>query len=132
MDEKKILIVDDEVTILTMLSDILSTEGYTVRTAGNAKEALNVVRQEGIMVMFIDLNLPGKNGLELGDEIHKQRVAIMYALTGDPHFFGLMNCRVAGFDDLFLKPIPIDTILKAAAHAFEKIERWEAFEFDLP
>ena len=132
MEERKVLVVDDEPPLRSMLSDVFGSEGYTVRTAENAEEAWNILRQESIMVMFIDIGLPGKSGLELGEEIRKQnQVAIMYAFTGNPTFFGLMDCRVAGFDDFFVKPVPIETLLKAAGDAFEKIERWKVSEFDL-
>jgi DNA-binding NtrC family response regulator len=132
VEEKKVLIVDDEKVILNMLRDTLTLEGYTVRTAENADEAWNILRQESIMCMFIDLNLPGTSGLQLGEDIRKQnQVAIIYAFTGNANFFGLMDCRVAGFDDFFLKPVPIEIFLKAVADAFEKIERWKVAEFDL-
>ena len=115
-----------------MLQDVLSAEGYTVRTAENAEAAWNILRQESIMCMFIDLGLPGTSGLTLGEDIRKQnQLAIMYAFTGNASFFGLMDCRVAGFDDVFLKPVPIETLVKAASDAFEKIERWKVFEYDL-
>lgn len=132
MEEKKILVVDDEEPIRNLMTDLLTAEGYTVLTAANGKEALDWLRKEGVMCMFVDLGLPGKNGIKLGDEIRKQnQVAIMYAFTGDASFFNLTDCRVAGYDDFFMKPVKVEALLKAAADAFEKIERWKAFEFDL-
>jgi DNA-binding response OmpR family regulator len=41
--ENKILIVDDKVSILTMLKEFFYYEGFTVRTAGSAEEALKIV-----------------------------------------------------------------------------------------
>jgi hypothetical protein len=42
-----------------------------------------------------------------------------------------MDCRSAGFDDFFVKPVEMEVLLKAAEDAFEKIERWKVDEFDL-
>ncbi|MGZ3579112.1 MAG: response regulator, partial [Syntrophales bacterium] len=63
--DKKILVVDDEVPVLDVLKEILSPVGYKVLTAKNAEEAFKILKTEGIMVMFLDLRLPGMNGIDL-------------------------------------------------------------------
>jgi CheY-like chemotaxis protein len=132
MNEKKILVVDDEVSILDMLKDAFSSAGYTVLTAESAENAINIFRQESIMVMFLDLNLPGMSGLELCKLIRKQnQIGIIYAFTGYSNFYGLLDCRAAGFDDFFVKPVKLDVLLKAAQEAFEKLERWEIDNYGL-
>lgn len=130
MDEKKILVVDDEVFILDMLKEVFTHEGYVVRTAENAQDALQILNRENIMVMFLDLKLPGMNGVELCQTIRKDnQVGIIHAFTGFTNFYGLLECRNAGFDDFFIKPVSIETLLKAACEAFEKLERWKAAGF---
>jgi CheY-like chemotaxis protein len=132
MNEKKILVVDDEVSILDMLKDAFSSAGYTVLTAESAENAIKIFRQESIMVMFLDLNLPGMSGLELCKLIRKQnQIGILYAFTGYSNFYGLLDCRAAGFDDFFVKPVKLDVLLKAAQEAFEKLERWEIDNYGL-
>ena len=39
--------------------------------------------------------------------------------------FELVDCREAGFEDYFMKPISLEDLLGAAQHAFDKIERWQ-------
>ncbi|MCX5847758.1 MAG: response regulator [Deltaproteobacteria bacterium] len=132
MNEKKILVVDDEVSILDMLKDAFSSAGYTVLTAESAENAIKIFRQESIMVMFLDLNLPGMSGMELCKLIRKQnQIGIIYAFTGYSNFYGLLDCRAAGFDDFFVKPVKLDVLLKAAQEAFEKLERWEIDNYGL-
>ncbi len=132
MGEKKILLVDDEVGILQMLQEALSLRDYTVRTAENAEKALEILKTESIMVMFLDLNLPGMNGIDLCRKIRRDnQVAVIHALTGYSNIYGLLECRSAGFDDFFIKPATLKTLFKAAEDAFEKIERWQVFEYDL-
>ncbi len=132
MMEKKILFVDDEEGILDMLEKLFSRANYTVRCAESAEKALDILRQESIMVMVLDLKLPGMNGVELCKHIRKQNpVCIIYALTGYANLFNLLECRGAGFDDFFVKPVNPEVLLKAFQEAFEKIERWEVPSYDL-
>ncbi|MGZ3593143.1 MAG: response regulator, partial [Syntrophales bacterium] len=63
--DKKILVVDDEASVLAMLKETLSTAGYKVLGAKNAEEALKILKAESVMVMFLDLRLPGMNGIDL-------------------------------------------------------------------
>ena len=129
---KKILVVDDEASVLAMLKETLSTAGYQVRTAKNAEEALKILKTETIMVMFLDLRLPGMNGIDLCWKIReKDKISIVYAFTGYSTFYGLLECRAAGFDDFFVKPVPSKLLLKAAKDAFEKLGRWKARDYNL-
>jgi len=129
---KTVLIVDDEINILNILKELFSGAGYKVLAAGSAEEALDVLRQERVMVMFLDLKLPGMSGIDLCKRIRKEnQIAVIHALTGYSNLFGLLECRTAGFDDFFTKPVGLPVLLKAAEHAFEKIERWKVVEYDL-
>jgi len=131
-EKKKILIVDDEAMIRDMLNAVFTEGGYKVFTAENAETAMMILGAENIMVMFLDLSLPGVNGIELCKKIRKEnQIGILYAFTGYSNIFGLLECRAAGFDDFFEKPTDIKILLKAAQDAFEKLERWKASELDL-
>ena len=132
MEKKKILIVDDEAMIRDMLNAVFTEGGYKVFTAENAETAMMILGAENIMVMFLDLSLPGVNGIELCKKIRKEnQIGILYAFTGYSNIFGLLECRAAGFDDFFEKPTDVKILLKAAQDAFEKLERWKASELDL-
>ena len=121
-----ILLVDDEVSILKFLKKAFESKGYSVVTAENAEEALDVLKNENIQVMFLDLRLPGMNGIELCRKIRKENpIACIYAMTGFSSLFDLTDCRDAGFDDYFLKPIDLDLFFSTAEGAFEKLTRWK-------
>jgi DNA-binding response OmpR family regulator len=126
MSEKKILVVDDEVHIRDMLGKAFSKAGYTVRLAESAEETLDILKDDKIQVMFLDLKLPGMNGLKLCRKIRKEfPIAIIHAITGYASLFELADCREAGFDDYFIKPVDLEVLFKAAQDAFEKIDRWK-------
>jgi DNA-binding response OmpR family regulator len=132
VNEKKILVVDDEVLITDMLKTALGSTGYTVLTAGSAEEALEILKRESIMVMFLDLNLPGMNGLDLCKKIRKKNtIGVIFAMTGYSNFYGLLDCRTVGFDDFFIKPFKLDVLLKSVQEAFERLDRWAISDYDL-
>ena len=126
MPDRYILVVDDELAILTALEKVFSRAGYRAYLAETAEEALGILEKENINVMFLDLNLPGMNGVELCRKIRKDRpIAVIHAITGYASLFELTDCREAGFDDYFTKPANMEMLLTAAQNAFEKVDRWK-------
>lgn len=125
MKEKRILVVDDEQAIRDVLDKALSRAGYRVYPTASAEDALETLSYESIMVMFLDLNLGGMDGLALCRTIRLDNpVGIIFALTGYTDLFGLLECRKAGFDDFFAKPVSLEILSQAAKDAFDKLERW--------
>jgi CheY-like chemotaxis protein len=132
MEQKKILIVDDDEAVLLLLKEIFESAGYIVCMAKNATDALNILKTQRIMVMFLDLELPVMSGLQLCKEIRvNNQIGIIYALTGHSDIFSLLECRAAGFDDYFTKSARINVLLKAAEDAFAKLARWNPENCDL-
>ncbi|MEY4640239.1 MAG: hypothetical protein RLZZ227_233 [Pseudomonadota bacterium] len=80
---EKILLVDDEVDILTMNNTILSSKGYTVLCSNNGEEAMGVLEQEAnIDLLFTDVVMPGRfNGFELAEEAIKLRPYLKVLFT---------------------------------------------------
>ncbi len=126
MSENKILIVDDEQAIINLFKLAFSRVGYEVASARNAEDALALLKKEKIHVMFLDLNMPGMDGVELCRKIKiDMPMSIIFAITGYASIFQLGACREAGFDDYFKKPVNIKVLTGAAEDAFKKIERWK-------
>ncbi|MCJ7539795.1 MAG: response regulator [Desulfobacterales bacterium] len=126
MSENKILVVDDEEAIQDMFRQVFTKAGYVVYLAESAEKAIEILRQESIMVIFLDLKLPEMNGVDLCKKIRlDNQIGIIYALTGYVDLFGLLECRTAGFDDIFTKPASTELLLEVTQEAFNKIERWK-------
>ncbi len=122
---KQVLVVDDEASARQVLEAMLDSSGYEVRTASGAEEALDIIAREDIHVIFLDLKLFGVSGIELCREIRKKRpLAIIHAITGWAALYEIEECREAGFDDFFTKPVNLEVLRKAAADAFERLDRW--------
>ncbi len=64
-DKLNLLIVDDEVAVLSLLKQIFTQRGFSVRVAQDGFEALRMIRQSFPDVLLSDLNMPGMSGFEL-------------------------------------------------------------------
>ena len=119
---KKILIVDDEEFIVELFETALSTKGYDVYTALNAKDALKILERVEIKVIFLDINMPEMNGLELCKEIRRRdKDAQIIAVTGSSMDYDKERYYQAGFNSFYSKPIALGELYKAAKKAFNLI-----------
>ncbi|MBU0480129.1 MAG: response regulator [Proteobacteria bacterium] len=122
---KKVMIVDDEKVIRDMLDKAFSTQGYETVCAKDGDDALKQLTPD-IKVFFLDLKLPGSmDGLELCRQIRVDHpLACIFAMTAYATLFELSDCREAGFDDYFTKPVKLEMLFMAAKLAFERLDRW--------
>jgi CheY-like chemotaxis protein len=104
----RILIVDDNVLNLKLMRVMLQGEGYAVRTATDADEALAAVEEFSPRLILMDIQLPGMDGLTLTRRLkadparrHTRIVALTaYAMKGDE-----ARALEAGCDGYVAKPI---------------------------
>lgn len=123
MSARKILIVDDEPIILSMLEDAFSKVDYSVYLASNADEAFEILKRESIPLMFIDLGLWPMNGFELCQNIRKDNPeAVIYALTGFANVLEPQEILEAGFDGILDKPISLEDLYRTAEESFERLD----------
>jgi DNA-binding response OmpR family regulator len=126
MSEKRILVVEDEQEICEMYAMAFSRAGYSVKTAKSAEEALDIMVKTPYAVLYLDLNLPAMSGIELCRQIRKGwPMSICFAVTGYASLFEITDCRDAGFEDYFTKPVNLSDLMTAAEYAFNKIARWK-------
>lgn len=108
MPGEPILIVDDNPANLKLIRVLLTAEGYVVRVAGDAEEALAVLAEFRPRLILMDLQLPGMDGLTLTRRLksdpEQRDIAILaltaYAMKGDEE-----KAREAGCDGYVTKPI---------------------------
>ncbi len=68
---KKILIVDDELDMITFISEILEDHGYTSISAKDGVEGLEALRRENPDLVLLDLMMPKKSGITMFQELRK-------------------------------------------------------------
>lgn len=124
---QKILIVDDESFIRKSLANFFNHFGYETQEAETGEEALAILADDPISMIFLDLNLPGVSGIEVCRRIRETgRPAIVYAVTGYHHVYSPEDCKKSGFDDFFVKPARLDELHSAVIRGFEKLEEAES------
>lgn len=115
-----VLLVDDEPSIRLTMGEFLKRAGYSVVTAADYDSAA-IVKPEDLDVAVIDINLPGKNGIQL---LHKIRSGETYVpvimITGEPNLSVIPEIVRAGAYDFIAKPIVKDVLLNAVGRAAEK------------
>ncbi len=119
MASETILIVEDNPINLKLVKLLLTIEGYDVHTASNAHDALVVLETIRPQLILMDIQLPGKNGLDLIREIKSQIenknifiVALTaYAMKGDE-----IKAKNAGCDGYMTKPISAATFPTEISH----------------
>ena len=112
----KILIVDDERSILDMLKLQLESEDYIVYTAINAKEALDKLSNCPDIIL-LDINMSGMNGLDLCVSIRDFVSCPILFLTARVSEQDKINGLMAGGDDYITKPFSMSELLaRISAH----------------
>jgi CheY-like chemotaxis protein len=108
MDKPRILVVDDNLTNLKLVSDLLEWSGYQISQAMDAEQAIELIRQTAPDLILMDIGLPGMDGLTLtrrlkADEATKRiRVVALtaFAMKGDEQ-----KALDAGCNGYITKPI---------------------------
>ena len=114
----RILIVDDEESIRTVLAALLSREGHSVALAEDAEEALKLLREEEFDVVVADVILPRKSGLDLLRDVQEVQLQTRVILiTGNPEMESAAHALSAGAFDYLAKPILRKDITGAVAAA---------------
>jgi two-component system, OmpR family, KDP operon response regulator KdpE len=107
----RILVVDDEPPIRKLLRMGLSTQGYGVLEAPNAKTALELLEQKPDLVI-LDLGLPDIQGLELLRKIRERNESIpIVVLSSREDEAGKVQALDLGADDYVTKPFGMDELL---------------------
>ena len=104
-----ILVVDDEKIVLELFWRILKKKEYTVLTANNDKEALELVEKEKPDLVILDLQLPGINGIEVLRRIKKidENIEVI-VITGYGTKKTVKTAMKLGAYDYITKPLAIN------------------------
>ena len=108
----RVLVVDDEETILNVLKEYLElTTNYTVLTARDGLEALDIIKGESVQCCITDLSMPKLDGLELTEKIHRYDNTIpVIVMTGYPSLDYAIRTLKSGVVDFLTKPIKMDLL----------------------
>jgi CheY-like chemotaxis protein len=120
MAREPILIVDDNAQNLKLARVILAIEGYDVKTAIDAEDALRILESFTPRLILMDLQLPRMDGLELTRRLkadRRRRAIIIVALTAYAMKGDEERALAAGCDAYMSKPIDTEALPRlVAAH----------------
>jgi two-component system alkaline phosphatase synthesis response regulator PhoP len=113
MSEKtKILLVEDEQSLMLVLKDRLKDEGYEILATGDGDQAFQLARTEEIDLIILDVMLPGKNGFDICRDLRKLSIDTpILMLTAKSQVNDRIQGLKLGADDYLPKPFEVLELL---------------------
>jgi two-component system cell cycle sensor histidine kinase/response regulator CckA len=108
---ERVLVVDDEANVRTLVHAILSREGYSVLNAGDPWEAIGVAATHPIDLLLTDVSMPRMNGYELAMRIESMRpdTKVLFMSAYAEHEALIQKPKFIG------KPFSVDDMVKAVS-----------------
>lgn len=115
MESNKILIVDDDANIRTLLSVNLTANGYAIETAVDGKDALEKITRDPPWLIILDVMMPEVDGWEVckyvKDDPDLENVKILMLTARDTQRDRLIGQKVLKADEYLTKPFDIDVLI---------------------
>lgn len=111
-DKKRILIVEDEVAIIEVLTEALESEGYEVESTSDARQALSLINGYDPHVVITDNDMPNITGIELLKTLRQQEnyVTVIF-VSGRTDAQFVVDALRAGADDFIRKPFRMNELV---------------------
>lgn len=120
-NEKRILIVEDDLTLSRMLKTWLGKNGFAVDTASRVSDACRLLEERGFDIILSDMRLPDKDGTFLLSWMNKARVsAPVIIMTRYADIGNAVEAMKRGACDYISKPMPPDLLIQKINEALEK------------
>ncbi len=119
--QNRILIVDDEEEICSVLAQRLFKEGYICATANNGKEALNHFYKDDLSLIITDIKMPEMDGMELLKNvktINSKMMVIVMTAYGEVDL--VVEAMRLGANDFLIKPVDLDLLVLSVKNVLEK------------
>src|SRR6266852_8967926 len=121
MEVAKILVVDDEPSILKLLKEALTQWGYQVECVGTGAEALEAIRTGLYDAAITNIRMPEMSGLDLLREIKRQDESIeVIVMTGYPTITSAVEALKGGAYDYLSKPLILDELQHLMQRVMER------------
>jgi twitching motility two-component system response regulator PilH len=112
---RKVLVVDDSKTELIFLTDLLQKNGFSVKTAENAEDAMRRLEEEQPDLILMDIVMPGQNGFQLTRAITRDPrfadVPVIMCTSKNQETDKVWGMR-QGARDYIVKPVDADELIK--------------------
>ena len=122
--EKKILVVEDDKDISSMIAEYLEESGYSADITDNGEDALRLFDENKYALLLFDIMLPGKSGIELVSEIRKKSVVPVIMVSARDNDYEKSIALGLGADDYITKPF---SLIELGARIKAQIRRSEDY-----
>jgi len=114
----KVLVVDDDPAIRSLLRTVLGRAGYSIAEAKNGREALNVIKTDGFSAMVLDLMMPEVSGGDVLDTLRVERPALLgcvIVLTAASDN-DVKSLNLTGVHSVVRKPFDLNDLVRTVAN----------------
>lgn len=126
MDEKRILLVDDDPVVLKMVEAALDKNGYRSIQASSGEEALEVLEKEDLAAVILDVMLPGIDGLETLKRIRGSgrygQIPVLMLTCRDEEIDSVLGLEL-GADDYLTKPVRYHELIARLKNIFRRVQK---------
>ena len=115
MNKPRVLLVDDDRSVLDALGTVIESEGFDVVRAADGHEAVEKFRQQPINIVLLDLNMPVKGGWDTFERLTNINPLLpIIVITARPDAYPV--AMATGVAALMQKPLDIPLLLEAMRH----------------
>lgn len=115
---KKILVVDDERGLRLLLSEVLMSQGFEVRSAKDGQESLEVLQEEHFDLVVTDINMPRLDGMGMLERMQKGgRTEKVIIMTGNPSASNPLNDEIPNVVMSIVKPFGMEHFVNLVTEA---------------
>jgi two-component system response regulator MprA len=107
----RVLVVDDEPRMLSMMRRVLEADGYGVVLAGDGRAALDILRRDSIDLMILDVMMPDVDGFEVCRTARRESLVPILMLTARDAGVDKVTGLDCGADDYVVKPFENDELM---------------------
>lgn len=130
MPEEKILVLDDDKLIVTMLERALKKSGYVVRCETTVDSFIDKLKSFSPDVLLLDVNLPNKNGIDILREIKEEGLSVQVVmLTSDNSAETAVKAMKMGASDYLTKPFNMEEVKIVINNLIEKTQLVHEVEY---
>lgn len=120
MQEKSVLVVDDELLIRDLLYDFFQEKGLKVSVADSGLAALDKLSKQQFDVLVVDLKMPSMDGLEFVREVRKKKIQTpVVIITGFPSLETALDALRQRVYDYIIKPFNVNQLFATVRKAAE-------------
>jgi two-component system response regulator MprA len=118
----RILVVDDEPRMLSMMRRVLEADGYSIILAGDGQTALAISRAEPIDLIILDVMMPNLDGFEVCRIVRRESLVPILMLTARDEGLDKVTGLDCGADDYVVKPFDADELMARVRALLRRVQ----------